>query len=86
MDEQLIFRSVPEEESKTALGVEHDSSDNIDVEALVAQICFEINGAVDQAVVNQIAEEMAARYRDARITAFVPIFIRRDVINLLRRT
>ena len=87
MDEQLFVDGALDEESRKVPRIEPSNyRDNWDVDTLVEQICDELEGCVDRAVVDQIVQEMAIRYQHARVKAFIPIFIRRDAINLLRRS
>ena len=59
-------------------------SDNLDVESLVEQICDELEGTVDRAVVDQVVQELAFHSQHARVKTFVSIFVKRDAIDLLR--
>ena len=87
MDKQLFVNgALGEDPSNLSSLGPGNYGDNWDVETLVEQICDELEGAVDQAVVDQVVQEMVSRYRHATVKAFVPIFIRRDVIDLLRRS
>ena len=87
MDEQLFIDGTLDEEPSKLPRIEPSNyGDNLDVETLVEQICDELEGAVDRAYVDQVVQEMASRYQHARVRDFVPIFIRRDVIDLLRRS
>jgi hypothetical protein len=87
VDEQLIADVAFDEAPFKTLRIEETSyhRDNLDVETIVEQICDELEGAVDRDVVDQVVQEMAFRYQDARVKAFVPIFVKRDAMDLLRR-
>ena len=87
MDEQLFFDGALVEEPTKLPHIEPSSNrDNLDVERLTEQICYELEGAVDPEVVDQVVQEMVSRYRHAKVKDFVPIFIRRDAIDLLRQS
>jgi hypothetical protein len=87
VDEQLFFDGTLDQEPSKLSRIEpSDYGDDLDVETLIEQICYELEGAVDRAVVDQVVQEMVSRYRHAMVRAFVPIFIRRDAIDLLRRS
>jgi hypothetical protein len=66
----------------------HDGALNrglpLDLEALTEQLWDELGGEVDRRTICSVLTEVAARYRDARITTFVPIFVRRDALEILR--
>ncbi len=87
VDERLFFNGALDEEPTKLPGIEPSNYfDNLDVETLVEQICDELEGAVDRTVIDQVVQEMVSRYRHAKVKDFVPIFIRRDAIDLLRRS
>ena len=87
MDEQLFVDGALDEEPAKPASIEPGTyHDNLDVETLVGQICDELDGAVDRAVVDQVVQEVALHYQHARVKAFVPIFIKRDAMDLLRHS
>ena len=87
MDELVQVEGVLEDEHLNLPRVESKSDrGNWDFEALIEQICIEMAGAVDRTAVEKIVKEMACRYQDVRVKAFVPIFIKRDAVDLLRRS
>ena len=87
MGKQVFVDGASDEERFNLSRIEPSNyRDNWDVETLVEQICDELEGAVDRTVVDQVVQEVVSRYRHARVKAFVPIFIRRDAIDLLRRS
>ena len=59
------------------------ASGNID-NTLVESIWHELNGRVDREYIDQAILEANSRYQNAVIKTFVPIFIRRYVLNKLR--
>ena len=87
MDEQLFVDGAIDEEPTKLPRVEASNyRENLDIETLVERICDELEGAVDRTVVDQVVQEMVTRYRHAKIKAFVPIFVRRDAMDLLTRS
>ena len=59
-------------------------SANWDVDSLTEQILAELNGAVSSSTIQDALSEVLPRYENARIQTFVPIFVRRDVVERLR--
>jgi hypothetical protein len=55
-----------------------------DVESITEQILNDLDGAFTPSTVREVLEEVVPNYEDARVQTFVPIFIRRDVVNRLR--
>jgi hypothetical protein len=55
-----------------------------DVDTVVEQIWKDLNGAVARSEIQDVLEEVVTSYEKARIITFVPIFIRRDVVQRLR--
>ena len=53
------------------------SSEYID-ERLIEEIWQDLDGRASHEQIRQTAYEVAARYQDAKITTFIPIFIRRN--------
>ena len=85
MDEQVQVEGALDEEHFNLASIESKSDqENWDLEALVEQICNEMAGGVNRTFVEQIVKEMANRYRNVRVKAFVPIFVKRDAVDLLR--
>jgi hypothetical protein len=87
VDEQIFVDGVLDEEPTKLPRIEPSNyRDNLDVETLVEQICDELGSAVDHAVVDRVVQDMVSRYRHARVKSFVPIFVKRDAMDLLRRS
>ena len=61
------------------------TSGNID-NALIESIWKELNGRVDREYISQAVLEASARYQHAPIKTFIPIFIRRYVLDRLQST
>ena len=57
---------------------------SVDLEALTEELWVDLNGEVDRHAIRQVLTEVAPTYREARITTFVPIFVRRDALEILR--
>jgi len=55
-----------------------------DVETIIAQIRRDLNGNVSSSMIQEVLNEVIPKYKSARIQAFVPIFIHRDVVKLLK--
>ncbi|WP_089939861.1 three-helix bundle dimerization domain-containing protein [Candidatus Entotheonella palauensis] len=54
------------------------------LEALVEQIRCEVNGDICPIHLHRLVDETAAAYRNATVTAYIPIFVRRKVLEQLR--
>jgi hypothetical protein len=52
--------------------------------ALIESIWKALDGRVDREQITQAILEAAARYQNARVKTFIPIFIRRDVLQRLK--
>ena len=55
-----------------------------DIDSLTEQILVELNGAASRSTIQEVLSEVLPRYENVRIQTFVPIFVRRDVIERLR--
>ena len=55
-----------------------------DVNIITEQILTELNGAASCSTIQEVLSEVLPRYENARIQTFVPIFVRRDVVERLR--
>lgn len=73
-------------DSKSKLGSCTDSKTQAewDVDSITEQIMSDMNGAFTRSTVQEVLKEIVPNYEDARIQSFVPIFVRRDVVNRLR--
>lgn len=58
--------------------------DLVDIDALVDQIYADLDGQVSRSEVFSRVVETASNYQNAIIKNFIPIFIRRSVIEQLR--
>jgi hypothetical protein len=54
-------------------------------EALIEKIWQELNGQVPRQRIRQVAAEVAAKFEQATVTTFVPIFIHRYTCERLKR-
>ena len=54
-----------------------------DVDTIAEQIFGDLNGAVARSTIQEVIKEVIPKYEGARIQTFVPIFIRRDAVDLL---
>jgi ribosomal protein L12E/L44/L45/RPP1/RPP2 len=73
-------------DSELKLGNRADSKSEADwdEETITEQILAELNGAVTRSTIQEVLREVAPNYKDVRVQSFVPIFIRRDVVERLR--
>ena len=55
-----------------------------DVDTIAEQIFGDLNGAVARSTIQEVIKDVIPKYEGARIQTFVPIFIRRDVVDQLR--
>jgi hypothetical protein len=62
----------------------HNGSMPVDLEVLTEELWSDLDGMVDRHTIRQVLAEVAPAYRDARITTFVAIFVRRDALERLR--
>ena len=72
--------SWPQHESSAVAGGNPDW----DVESLVDQIWTDLGGAVSRLAIRRKVAEVSPAFQDARITAYVPIFVRRRTVEQLR--
>ncbi len=52
---------------------------------VIEQIGRDLGGQISPARIREVAAEVAARFKDARITAYLPIFIRRRTCERLKK-
>ena len=73
-------------DSELKLGNRADSKSEADwdEETITEQILAELNGVVTRSTIQEVLREVAPNYKDVRVQSFVPIFIRRDVVERLR--
>ena len=69
---------MPTELRPTIAKTNHDGVMNDVDDSLIEQIWHDLDGHVTREQVRQVVTEIAAEFRTATITAFVPIFIRRQ--------
>lgn len=65
-------------------GIEQTNGDNFLDDLLVEQIWHDLKGQVSRDQIQQVANQVAAKYKDSLVTNFVPIFIRRQTHEILR--
>lgn len=86
MDKQLLKDSALNEQPSLVPNLTNSNGrEDLDIETLVEQIWLELDGAVDRAVIEQVVQEVLPRFDDARVKSFVPIFIRKEVKDRLKR-
>jgi hypothetical protein len=73
------------ETERTALGGESNGGIPLGLEALTEELWGDLHGRVERQAIHQVLTEVASKYRDARILTFVPIFVRRDALRILRK-
>jgi hypothetical protein len=56
----------------------------LDLAALTEELWDDLGGEVDRQTIRRVLTEVVGTYQDARITTFVPIFVRRDALEILR--
>lgn len=59
-----------------------DASNYVD-DVLVDRIWCDLGKRIPHEYIRQVALEIAAEFREAKVTAFVPIFIRRQTLQRL---
>ena len=65
--------------------LEHSNHGDVwEVEAVVEQIWVELGGAVEHTVIDHVVQELLHRYENARVKAFVPIFVQREALDQLK--
>lgn len=57
---------------------------NNDNELLIEQIWRDMGGAASRSLITRVFLEIAPAYENARVKAFVPILLRRDVLRRLQ--
>jgi hypothetical protein len=63
-------------------GVNRTQSDwVVDIEAVIEQIWNDLDGTTSYSEIRRVITEVAPLYDDVRITTYVPIFLRRDVLR-----
>jgi len=61
-----------------------DGSSQVDAEAIVGQIWDDLGGAASRSEIRMALTEVAPEYENVRVKTYVPIFLRRDVIQRLK--
>ena len=75
-----MSESWPKLESREVTGGTLD----LDVESLVEQIWTDLGGQVSRLAIRHQVADVIPAFQDARITAYVPIFVRRRTVEQLR--
>jgi hypothetical protein len=70
----------------TIVKTNHDRVMNEIDDSLIEQIWHDLDGQVTREQIRQVVTEIAAEFRSATVTAFVPIFIRRQAREKLENT
>ena len=58
-----------------------ENKSKVDIEALIEQIWNDLNGTTSYSEIRRVITELAPLYEGVRITTYVPIFLRRDVLR-----
>lgn len=61
-----------------------DDRSDLDIDTIVEQIRNDLQGRVSRPTIRQSLLEILPKYEDARIRAYIPIFIHREVLETLR--
>ena len=87
MDEQLLLKdgALIEQPSISPNLAHRSGRDDLDIETLVEQIWLELDSTVDRTVIVQVIQEVLPRFEDAPVRSFIPIFIRKEAMNRLKR-
>lgn len=66
-------------DQKPVINLDAGGISQIDLEAIIEQICKDLGGTVSRSVIRQVVIDVYPRYEDARILTYVPIFLGREV-------
>ena len=55
-----------------------------DVETVIEQVSQDLQGEVDRSFILQVLLKIMPKYENARITTYVPLFVRRETVAALR--
>ena len=56
-----------------------------DLDELAERIWRDLHGQVDQSEIRQVLFDLKPKYQEARILTFIPVLMRRNAIEILRR-
>ena len=87
MDEQLLLKdgALIEQPSISPNLTNSSGRDDLDIGTLVEQIWLELGSSVDRAAIEQVVQEVLPRFENAPVKSFIPIFIRKEAMNRLKR-
>jgi hypothetical protein len=87
VDEQLLLKDgALIEQPSISPNLAHGSDrDDLDIGTLVEQIWLELGSSVDRATIEQVVQEVLPRFENAPVKSFIPIFIRKEAMNRLKR-
>jgi hypothetical protein len=57
----------------------------VDLKELTGIIWHDLHEEVDQAKIQQLLDDLLPKYQDAHILTFIPVLLRREAIEILRR-
>ena len=57
----------------------------VDLDELAERIWRDLHGQVDQSKIRQVLVDLKPKYQEARILTFIPLLMRRNAIEILRR-
>jgi hypothetical protein len=55
-----------------------------EIEAMIEEVWHQLQGRVNRTDILQVLLEILPKYEDARVTLYVPIFVRREAVAVLR--
>ena len=73
-----------EGEPRLAENDQVDGNPHWDIETITEQIWRDLGGVTPRAEIREALMEIAPLYENARVKSFVPIFLRRDVLQRLQ--
>ena len=66
-------------------GIQANGRSDSDIQAMTEELCREMQGTVSRVAVERTLTTLFARYEDAPVQLFVPILVRRQAKDLLRK-
>jgi hypothetical protein len=72
------------EQSKPGHAVLANDGPEWEIEAMIEEVWHQLRGRARRTEILQVLLEILPKYEDARVTLFVPIFVRREAVEVLR--
>jgi hypothetical protein len=72
------------EQSKPEHAVLANDGPEWEIEAMIEEVWHQLRGRARRTEILQVLLEILPKYEDARVTLFVPIFVRREAVEVLR--